>query len=93
MTTGKPRVINVSGGIENSMSLNQLTQWCINKFGNNEVLETNVDRPFDIPWMVLDPSLVEQVWGWKPQIRIEEVLEEIARFASEKQDWCKISSL
>ena len=74
------------------MSLNQLTQWCINKFGTNEVLETSIERPFDIPWMVLDASLVEQVWGWKPQISIEEVLEEISKFASEQQNWCRLSA-
>jgi CDP-paratose 2-epimerase len=56
------------------------------------VLETIIERPFDIPWMVLDAILVEQVWGWKLEISIEEVLEEISKFASEQQDWCRLSS-
>ncbi len=73
--------------------INRCGVWCINKFGTNEVLETNIERPFDIPWMVLDASLVEQVWGWKPQISIEEVLEKISKFASELQNWCRLSSI
>lgn len=92
LTTLKPRIINVSGGIKNSISLNQLTQWCINKFGKNEVLETNIERPFDIPWMVLDPSLAERVWEWEQQTRIEKVMEEIAKFAIEQLHWCRLSN-
>lgn len=48
---------------------------------------------FDIPWTVVDASLAEQVWGWKLQISIEEVLKEISKFSSEQKHWCKISSL
>jgi CDP-paratose 2-epimerase len=92
LTTDKPRVINVSGGVENSMSLNQLTQWCINKFGTNEVLETNIERPFDIPWMVLDARKCEEVWQWIPQTSIYKVLQEIAEFAAKQKDWCKLSN-
>ncbi|MBE9199409.1 MULTISPECIES: NAD-dependent epimerase/dehydratase family protein [unclassified Nodularia (in: cyanobacteria)] len=92
LNTNKPRVVNVSGGVKNSMSLRQLTQWCADKFGSNEVLETNIERTFDIPWMVLDASLSEKVWGWTPQIGIEKVLEEIAIFASEQPDWCRLSA-
>ncbi|MBD2201184.1 NAD-dependent epimerase/dehydratase family protein [Calothrix sp. FACHB-1219] len=92
LATDKPRVINISSGVNNSMSLRQLTQWCTDKFGRNEVLETNIERPFDIPWMVLDASLAQRVWGWKPQIGIEKVLEEIAMFASEQENWCRLSA-
>lgn len=92
LATDKPRVINVSGGTENSMSLNQLTQWCINKFGTNEVLETSIERPFDIPWMVLDATKAEQVWNWKPQTNIFDVLQSIADFSKDKPDWCVISA-
>lgn len=93
LNTNKPRVVNISGGVKNNMSLRQLTQWCANKFASNTVLETNIERAFDIPWMVLDASLAQRVWAWKPQIGIEEVLEEIAMFASEQENWCKISTL
>lgn len=93
LATQKPRVINVSGGVKNSMSLRQLSQWCTDYFGGNQVVETETERPFDIPWMVLDGAKVEQVWGWMPQMGLDDVLREIARFAEGQKDWCKLSAL
>jgi CDP-paratose 2-epimerase len=93
LTTEKPRIINVSGGCDNSMSLRQLSTWCESYFGGNEVLETNTERPFDIPWMVLDSTLVSEVWGWKPQMKIDDVLQDIAVFAEDQKEWCKLSAL
>ncbi len=34
-----PRIVNVSGGIESSMSLAQLTRWCADRFPNSKSLE------------------------------------------------------
>ena len=92
LTTTKPRVMNISGGVRNSMSLCQLTEWCTSYFGANEVLETNTERPFDIPWMVLDANLAHQTWQWQPQTSIHSVLEEIAAFAMVHENWCKLSN-
>jgi CDP-paratose 2-epimerase len=88
----KPRVINLSGGVENSMSLAQLTEWCDSRYGKKEVENTNTERPFDIPWMILDYAKAKQTWDWQPQTSIVEVCEEIAAFADTREDWCKISS-
>ena len=74
------------------MSLCQLTEWCNSYFGANEVLETNTERPFDIPWMVLDANLAHQTWQWQPQTSIHSVLEEIAAFAMVHENWCKLSN-
>jgi len=87
----KPRIVNISGGIENSMSLYQLTKWCLEHIGDNDVISTNSDRPFDIPWMVLDPTLASRVWDWQPQVPIKKVLEEIAEFAIAQPSWCSVS--
>jgi CDP-paratose 2-epimerase len=92
LTSTKPRVVNVSGGVENSMSLSQLTDWCIQRYGHKGVEKTNIERPFDIPWMILDYTLAKHTWGWQPQTTIEQVCEEIALFADTQQDWCKISA-
>jgi len=88
----KPRVVNLSGGVENSMSLAQLTKWCIKRYGEKTVEQTNTERPFDIPWMILDYALAKTVWNWKPQTTVEEVCEEIAAFADTQTNWCDISS-
>jgi CDP-paratose 2-epimerase len=92
LNTIKPRTINVSGGADNSMSLLQLTKWSSERFGFNTVEQTNTERPFDIPWMVLDSALASQVWQWRPETKITEVLEEIAQFAETRNDWCDISA-
>lgn len=88
-------IINLSGGIENSMSLAQLSRWCEARFGPHPILATrhsplatsHSSRPFDIPWMVLDASLAESTFGWKPTTPINEVLEEIARHAEANPNW------
>jgi len=91
--TDKARVINVSGGVHNSLSLRQLSAWCEDRFGFNEVIQTDSERPFDIPWMVLDASQAKIVWGWQPQICIDQVLQSTANFAEKQEAWCSLSAL
>ncbi len=88
----KPRIVNISGGVENSMSLAQLTNWCTKRYGHYEVEPTNTERPFDIPWMILDYALAAKTWGWEPQTTVADICEEIAQFADTQDDWCKISA-
>ncbi len=88
----KPRIINVSGGVENSMSLAQLTRWCNERFGEQTVEQTNTERQFDIPWMVLDNRKVTDIWNWVPQTPVRSVLTEIAGFAETKDNWCAVSA-
>ncbi len=92
LTSAKPRVINFSGGAENSMSLAQLTKWCINRYGHKEVEDAKIERLFDIPWMILDNGKAKQIWNWMPKTTIKEVCEEIAIFADTHDNWCKVSS-
>ena len=91
LSSDKERIVNISGGVENSMSLAQLTDWCSNRFGFNVVEQTTAERPFDIPWMVLDARKAKQNWGWESQTKLVEVLEEIALFAEEKESWLGLS--
>jgi CDP-paratose 2-epimerase len=92
LATNKPRVLNISGGVSNSMSLRQLSGWCSDRFGSNPVQETDAERPFDIPWMVLNATKAETIWGWTPQTSIHQVLHEIAEFAQEHKHWCQLSA-
>jgi len=94
LTTQKPRTINIGGGLTNSMSLAQMTNWCNKYFGTNyQVQQTDSTRPFDIPWVVLDCTKAKEVWGWEPTTKIEQVLQEIAAFAEKQDNWCEISQL
>jgi CDP-paratose 2-epimerase len=88
----KPRILNLGGGRENAMSLAQLSAWCERRFGSHPVSADATPRPFDVPWLVLDPRLAEKTWQWRPTTKLEAVLEEIARHAQEHPDWLKLSS-
>jgi CDP-paratose 2-epimerase len=90
----KPRIVNFAGGVENSMSLKELSSWCAAKSGpaqpdNDPALVSHSDsiRPFDIPWAILDPALAEKTWGWKPEATLEMILCEIQDHAIENPSW------
>ncbi len=85
------RVFNIAGGIENSMSLSQLSEWCRERFGPLDVASDARERPFDVPWLVLDSSKAGSFWGWRPERGIEDVLGEIADFAEKNPDWLSLS--
>jgi CDP-paratose 2-epimerase len=82
-----PRVLNVSGGLGQSASLRQLSAWCAQRFGAHPIAADATNRPFDVPWLVLDSSRATQVWGWKPQIPLETIWHEIAEYAEQNPDW------
>lgn len=83
----KPRIVNLGGGIENSMSLKRLSDWCENRFGPHPVAADPEPRLFDLPWMVMDSSLADRTWDWRPRISIESVLDEIAEHADDNPGW------
>lgn len=89
----KPRLVNVSGGSANSISLRQLTEWCDARFGAHPVQADLQPRPFDIPWMVLDSQLAGQTWGWKPERTLPSILEEIAKHAEANPGWLELSKV
>ena len=85
------QICNFSGGVENCMSLAQLSDWCAERCGDHEVGAEPAMRPFDIPWMVLDNRKAQSVWGWSPITPIDDILEEILAHAKENPDWLEIS--
>jgi CDP-paratose 2-epimerase len=94
---GKPRsdapsVLNVSGGLDHSASLRQLSDWCAQRFGPHEVAAEAKNRPFDVPWLVLDSARAAQVWGWKPQTSLKAIWTEIAQHAEQNPDWLETTA-
>lgn len=81
------KILNVSGGQSNSISLAQLTAWCDQRFGPHQPVADGSDRPYDIPWLILDSSEAFNTTAWKPQIPLLQILEEIATHASAHPDW------
>ena len=61
---------NVSGGQANSMSLAQLTAWCDQRFGPHQPIADGSERPYDVPWLILDSSKALAATAWKPQISL-----------------------
>jgi CDP-paratose 2-epimerase len=88
----RPRIVNLSGGAANSMSLARLTDWCDARFGKHAVTGDAKPRPFDIPWMVLDSALAAKTWNWSPKTSLPQVLDEIARHAEQNPDWLELSN-
>jgi len=80
-------LFNVSGGAANSMSLAKLTAWCDRRFGPHPSTMDGSERPYDVPWLILDSAKAITATGWKPQIGLEQILEEIAQHTEAHPDW------
>jgi CDP-paratose 2-epimerase len=89
---GKPQIVNFGGGRENSMSLAQLSKWCAKRFGPHPVGSDAEPRLFDVPWLVMDSRLAEETWGWRPNMALEAILEEIAKHAEAHPNWLEVSA-
>jgi CDP-paratose 2-epimerase len=87
-----PKIINLGGGIKNSMSLKELSSWCEDRFGQNKVLASQDERPMDAPWIVMNSTTAQNAWNWNIKTEIEQILEEIANHAEKNPDWLKISN-
>jgi CDP-paratose 2-epimerase len=87
-----PKIINLGGGIENSLSLKELSKWCEDRFDRSEVLASRDERPMDAPWIVMDTTTAQNTWNWSVKTKIEQILEEIASHAEKNPDWSKLCS-
>ena len=88
----KPRICNFGGGTENATSLAQLTAWCDERFGPHVVAPHPLERPFDIPWMVMDCGRALETWNWQPATPLTAILDEISEHANDHPDWLDIST-
>lgn len=87
-----PQISHFGGGNSHSMSLRQLTDWCEKRYGFHHPIEHRLeDRPFDLPWIVLDCRRAREAWDWSPRTPLEEILEEIATHAERFPEWLDLS--
>lgn len=91
MGSGRPKTVNVSGGLESAMSLAQLSLWCAQATSPHEVARDGSERAFDLPWVVLDSTLASRTWDWKPQTPRDSILSEILDHARTRPDWLDLS--
>jgi CDP-paratose 2-epimerase len=92
-STGAGTLLNVSGGRANSMSLSQLTTWCDQRFGPHQPVADGSERPYDVPWLILDSSKAITTTAWQPQVSLEKILDEIAEHAAANPDWLTLSGI
>jgi CDP-paratose 2-epimerase len=85
------RIFHIAGGSKNAMSLAQLTAWCDERFGKHPVTRQSGDRPFDVPWVVLDPTRACQEFAWEPEMRLPMILDEIAAHVAANPDWLNLA--
>ena len=71
------RVCNFGGGVGNSCSLAQLSEWCEKRFGARKVESDPKPRPYDLPWVVMDSTRAKKMWGFEVRTRLEQIFEEI----------------
>lgn len=86
------RLVNVSGGPASAMSLRQLSDWCANEFGAQQVIADGTPRQFDIPWIVLDHAKAARLWKWRPLTPVAAILDEIAVHARAHPEWLELSA-
>jgi len=87
-----PKIINLGGSVENSLSLKELSSWCEDRFGQNEVLASQDERPMDAPWIVMNSTTAQNAWNWSVKTKIEQILEEIANHAEKNPDWLRLTN-
>jgi CDP-paratose 2-epimerase len=91
--TGGRRIYVAGGGALNARSLAQLTAWCDDRFGNYAPAVDVRERPYDIPWMIMNSEDASRDFNWTPEIRMEDLLSGIARHAEAHPDWLERSGL
>jgi CDP-paratose 2-epimerase len=80
-------IFHAGGGIQNAMSLAQLTAWANDRFGKHEPAPDLRPRPFDAPWMIMDSQRAESELGWTPTRNMNSILNEIAEHVNANPDW------
>lgn len=82
-------IFHAGGGVTNSISLAQLTEWCDSRFGKHTPQPDTRLRPFDIPWIVMDSRRTQMEFGWVPKRPLLSILDEIGEHAKSNPDWLR----
>lgn len=72
------RIFNVGGGLDNSVSLLELTRLCQESTGNKAAIEQDPKTsPVDIPIYISDNSACEATFNWQPNKKVSHIVEDI----------------
>lgn len=79
-------VLNVGGGVSNSLSLIETTQICQEITGKSTQIDSCLEeRSGDIPIFITDSAKVINKTGWQPIITPEKSLENIYQWISDNE--------
>lgn len=80
-------ILNAGGGVEVSVSLQELTEICQEVTGNTiPITKVAENRPADIRLYITDNSKVTALTGWKPEIGVKQIVEEITAWLAENRE-------
>lgn len=86
LTQGKSPIYNVGGGLENSISLCELTQWCREITGHPVAVSGNATTAsVDIPYYVTDHSRATETFSWAPRCSARATVEDAYRWLTDNQ--------
>jgi CDP-paratose 2-epimerase len=88
---GGERLFNVGGGPGNALSLAELTAICDEYFGPHAPQPDDRERPFDLPWIVMDSRKATEQFGWKPERPLTSILDEVASHVRCHPEWLDVS--
>ena len=71
--------------------LAQLSEWSARRFGPHTINRDECNRPYDVPWLVLDSTRAQAEWEWRPVTSLESILGEIADHAEQHPCWLDLS--
>jgi CDP-paratose 2-epimerase len=87
LDTVNGQVLNAGGGLESSASLQELTKICQEVTGKTIPIKAVAEiRTADIRLYVTDNTKVTELTGWKPEIGIKQIVEEIAAWLAENEE-------
>jgi CDP-paratose 2-epimerase len=89
---GAQRIYCAGGGRANAISLARLNAWCDARFGAHAPSADTRPRPYDIPWVIMDSSDAQRDFGWRIEMPMERVFEDIAQHAERHPDWLERSA-
>ncbi len=87
MAVHNGEIYNVGGGLEQSISLLELTGLCQKYTGNKiPIISVYEDRVGDIRIYITDNSRITEKTGWKPEITVDQIIKEISIWIKENSE-------
>ncbi|MFA5880480.1 MAG: NAD-dependent epimerase/dehydratase family protein [Candidatus Margulisiibacteriota bacterium] len=83
-------IYNIGGGLENSVSLQELTKICEEITGNKIKIDSIKEtRPADLKLFITDSRKIMKLTSWKPKKNIKETITDITNWINENKNQLK----